>query len=360
MTSKFNSLLNTLGAGFNLKDTARGFLKPKGQLGDWQHAARTFGDDNFRLAPKAKFLYHVYFDINRSVLRDTSLKDRHQFEIGLLVKSVDLPKYTVKTVTMNQYNRKRIVQLSHDRTTISFKFHDDRADIVNRLWQNYYGYYYADPSIGQNKYYPPNNATKSAREIQVNYGFDNNSSLPFFNQIVLYQLNNRNYLSYTLINPLITAFNHDSPNSSDQTGGSSECSMSIAYEGISYDRGSISGGKVLGFAQDHYDKLPSPLSPAGGGTKTIFGEGGILAGISSISDNINQGNFLTAGIAAVNTYQNVKGLTKAGIASEGTALLGGLAAAGLGAAISGVKDTVFPSKSVVNTTKATPIDLQGA
>ena len=62
MTSKFNSLLNTLGAGFNLKDTARGFLRPKGQMGDWQHAARTFADDNFRLAPKAKFLYHVYFD----------------------------------------------------------------------------------------------------------------------------------------------------------------------------------------------------------------------------------------------------------------------------------------------------------
>ena len=51
MTSKFNSLLNTLGAGFNLKDTARGFLRPKGQMGDWQHAARTFADDNFRLAP---------------------------------------------------------------------------------------------------------------------------------------------------------------------------------------------------------------------------------------------------------------------------------------------------------------------
>jgi hypothetical protein len=360
MASRFNSLLNTLGAGFNLKDTARGFLRPKGQMGDWQHAARTFADDNFRLAPKAKFLYHVYFDINRGALKNQELKDRNQNEIGLLVKAVDLPKYTVKTMTLNQYNRKRVVQLSHDRTAINFRFHDDRAHIVNKLWQNYYSYYYADPTVGQSKYYPPSNATKGSSEITVNYGFDNNSSIPFFNQIILYQLNNRQYVSYTLINPLIATFNHDSPNSAEQGGGTSECSMSIAYEGISYDIGTVDSGKVKGFAQDHYDKNPSPLSPAGGGTKTIFGEGGVLAGIGSVADSINKGNYLTAGISAINTYQNAKGLTKAGIASEGTSILGGLAAAGaglaVGAAISGIKDTVFPSKSVVNTTKANPID----
>ena len=357
MASKFNSLLNTLGAGFNLKDTARGFLRPKGQMGDWQHAARTFSDDNFRLAPKAKFLYHVYFDINASTLRDSSLKDRHQFEVGLLVKSVDLPKYTVKTQTMNQYNRKKVVQLTHDRTAINFRFHDDRADIVNRLWQNYYAYYYADPLVGQRKYYPPNSATKGPSAITANYGFDNNSSLPFFNQIVLYQLNNRKYASYTLVNPLIASFNHDTPNSAEQSGGTSECSMSIIYEGISYDIGNIESGKVLGFAKEHYDKNPSPLSPAGGGTKTIFGTGGVLAGISSVADSINNGDFFTAGISAINTYQNAKGLTKAGIAAEGTKIIGGIAAAGVGAAISGIKDTVFPSKSVVNTTKAAPPDF---
>ena len=356
MTSKFNSLLNTLGAGFNLKDTARGFLRPKGQMGDWQHAARTFADDNFRLAPKAKFLYHVYFDINKTALRDDSLKDRHQFEIGLLVKSVDLPKYSIKTVTLNQYNRKKVVQLSHDRTTVNFKFHDDRADIINRLWQNYYSYYYADPLVGQNKFYT-RNATKGPSEIKVNYGFDNNSSVPFFNNIILYQLNNRKYVSYTLINPLITAFNHDSPSSSEQQGGTSECSMTIAYEGISYDVGAISSGKVVGFAQEHYDKNPSPLSPAGGGTKTIFGTGGVLDGISSVADNISQGNYFTAGIAAINTYQNVKGLTKAGIKNEGAGVLAGLAVAGAGAAISGIKDTIFPAKSVVDSTKAQPPDF---
>jgi hypothetical protein len=358
MTSKFNSLLNTLGAGFNLKDTARGFLKPKGQLGDWQHAARTFGDDDFRLAPKAKFLYHVYFDINKGTLRDQSLKDRHQFEIGLLVKSVELPKFTFKTSTVNQYNRKKIVQLSHEYQPIVFKFHDDRAHIVNRLWQNYYSYYYADPSVAKSEYYK-RNATSGPNDIKVSYGFDNNSSIPFFNKIVLYQLNKREYNSYTLINPLITAFNHDSANSAEQSGGSSECSMTIIYESVSYNIGPIQGDNVIGFAQDHYDKLPSPLSPAGGGTSTLFGTGGVLAGISSVADNLNNGNYLTAGIAAVNTYQNSKNLTKAGVAAEGTSLLAGVAIAGAGVAIGGIKDTFFPAKKLNDKTQATQTGIGG-
>jgi len=358
MTSKFNSLLNSIGAGFNIKDTAKGFLRPKGQLGDWQHAARTFVDDGFRLAPKAKFLYHVYFDINKGALRDTALKDRHQFEIGLLVKSVDFPKFTIKTSTVNQYNRKKVVQLSHEFQQMMFKFHDDRAHIVNRLWQNYYSYYYSDPSVAKSQFYK-RNATEGPSNIKVNYGFDNNSSIPFFNQIVLYQLNKREYNSYTLINPLITAFTHDTANSTEQGGGTSECTMSIMYESVAYDIGSIEGDNVIGFAQDHYDKLPSPLSPSGGGTKTIFGTGGLLNGIASAADSFSKGNYLTGGIEAINTYQNAKGLTKAGVAAEGNKLLAGAAIAGTALAINGIKDTFFPAKKPNNSTTATPSQIGG-
>jgi hypothetical protein len=356
MTSKFNALLNTLGAGFNLKDTAKGFLKPKGQLGDWQHAARTFVDDDFRLAPKAKFLYHVYFDINRGALRDQSIKDRHQFEVGLLVKSVELPKFTFKTQTVNQYNRKKVVQLTHEYQPIVFKFHDDRAHIVNRLWQNYYSYYYADSLVAKSEFYT-RNATEAPSTIKVNYGFDNNSSIPFFNKIVLYQLNKREYNSYTLINPLITGFNHDSPNSAEQGGGTAECTMTMVYESVSYNIGSIDGDAVTGFAKEHYDKLPSPLSPAGGGSKTLFGPGGVLGGIASVADNISKGNYLTAGIAAFNTYENAKSLTKAGIGAEGRNLLTGAALAGAGAAIGGIKDTFFPAQKPNNSTTASPVDF---
>jgi hypothetical protein len=358
MTSKFNSLLNTLGAGFSVKDTVKGFLRPKGQMGDWQHASRTFVDDNFRLAPKAKFLYHVYFHLNEGTQLDTSLKARHQNEIGLLVKSVELPKFQMKTLTLNQYNRKRVVQLTHEHQALNFKFHDDRAHIVNRLWQNYYSYYYVDAINSRLEGNYKKTAMKNSDSIRANYGFDNNSSLAFFKSIVLYQLNKREYVSYTLVNPMITAFSHDQPNSSEQSGGSAECTMSVAYEAVYYDIGTVKSGDVLGFAQEHYDKLPSPLSIAGGGTGRIFGEGGILDGIGGVAENIANGNafssidnFINTASAAANTYQNIKGLTKAGAAAEGSKVALGVA----GAAISsGIKGLSFPGRNITETTKAVP------
>ena len=65
MASKDNSFLDQL---------VNGLGNPKGNLGSWQHAARTFQDDYFRLAPKSKFLYHVFFDINTSALKSSNLK----------------------------------------------------------------------------------------------------------------------------------------------------------------------------------------------------------------------------------------------------------------------------------------------
>ena len=43
-----------------LDNLGKGVLNPKGNLGDFAHGARLYVDDSFRLAPKQKFLYHVY------------------------------------------------------------------------------------------------------------------------------------------------------------------------------------------------------------------------------------------------------------------------------------------------------------
>ena len=78
-------------------------------LRDPQHAARLFTDDQFRLAPKQKFLFHVAFNINEAACRDINLVQRHKNEIGMLVKNIDLPGFDITVETVNQYNRKRKV-----------------------------------------------------------------------------------------------------------------------------------------------------------------------------------------------------------------------------------------------------------
>lgn len=356
MASKNNGFLDQL---------VNGITNPKGNLGSWQHASRTFQDDYFRLAPKSKFLYHVFFDINTSALKSLNLKYQHQNEIGLLVKSADLPKFTLKTATLNQYNRKKVVQMDHELMPLNIKFHDDRAHIINTMWQNYYAYYYADPSAAKTPGAYSRNAMKSSNYIRTTYGFDNGSSIPFFNKIVLYQLNKREYVSYTLINPLITSFSHDQVQSSDQGSAGAENNMTIAYEAVSYNVGSIRGGKVKGFAVDHYDKSPSPLSAAGGGTSSIFGPGGVIDGAADVLDSLASGeafespaNFLSTAITAVNTYQNTKGLTNAGVRQEGRNLLIGGTIAVAAAGLSGLKNVVFPSRTGNGgTTQANQVDF---
>jgi len=356
MASPFNGLLNQIG---------NGLLRPKGQMGDWQHAARTFVDDYFRLAPKAKFLYHVFFKINRSAVFFQALTERHQNEVGLLVKAVELPKFNMKTQTLNQYNRKKVVQTSHNFGPMTLRFHDDRSHIVNILWQAYYKYYYADPTTATQKEAYLRNAMKSWSYVKGAHGFDNNSSIPFFDYISLYQLNKREFVQYKLINPVIQAFNHDNASSSDQGTAGAECTMTINYEAVTYDMGSISGGKVEGFAQEHYDKSPSPLSAAGGGTGSLLGAGGVLegaAGVFGAISNMNEngytlGGILDAGIAAKNTFDNAKKLNKAGIKQEGQNLITGavIGAAGLG--VQALKGISFSTPSSTPKTEAKPLNI---
>ena len=94
-----------------LDNLGKGVLNPKGNLGDFAHGARLYVDDSFRLAPKQKFLYHCVFNLDPSVskISDPPIKN-HQRELNMLVKNVDLPKYTIDMATVQQYNKKRKLQ----------------------------------------------------------------------------------------------------------------------------------------------------------------------------------------------------------------------------------------------------------
>jgi hypothetical protein len=282
------------------------------------------------------------------------LTQRHRTELGLLVKSVDLPRFNMKTQVMNQYNRKKVVQLSHDFGPMTFRFHDDRAHIVNMMWQSYYKYYYADPTTAE----VPGSYNKSAYKafdyIRGAHGFDNNSTIPFFNTIILYQINKREFISYTLINPLITNFVHDQVSSSDQGSQPAECQMTLNFEAVTYDSGSVESGKIKGFAQDHYDKSPSPLSPLGGGGSSIFGLGGVLDGAATVLSEASKGNIFNAAVGAINTYNNAKNINKAGAREEAKSLALSVGLSTIGAGVNALRGTTIPINNTKSSTPATP------
>lgn len=238
-----------------------------GSLRDYTHASKVFRSFGYELKPKFKFLYHVVFNINvqeipglRSVLNATSVG-----ELSYIVKTAELPKYTITTETLNQYNRKRVVQTRINYDPVNITFHDDGGDLARNLWYNYYSYYYKDPT---QQYGTPNNTNGSlgpsanrttgfgynARDIYAqnrlvnDWGYigesisDGNTSgstgkPPFFKDIRIYGFDGgKNYSEYVLINPLITNWNHDTYDYS-QGNGIMQHSMTIAYETVKYYQG---------------------------------------------------------------------------------------------------------------------------
>lgn len=337
-------------------------------LRDYQHGQRLFRESDLRLAPKAKFLYHVVFNINSTALKGLNFKYKHQNEINMLVKTAELPKFTVQTEALNQYNRKKVLQVKIDYQPVTLRFHDDNFGVVGQLWYNYYHYYFGDTSAADVPGAYNRTAMKNQSFIRGKYGLDNGSSIPFFTSIDIYQLAKKAWYKYKLINPVITAWNHDMLDSSSSQPG--EQSMTLAYESVGYETGVVRNGNPIGFSQEHYDLTPSPYSnhpefrraaatpTALGGGSTIFGQGGILSSISGIIDAVGNGalntpaGFLATAAAAVNTYQNVKSLSK----EQAIGQIAGVAATGLNRVvtqgISGQQNYAFP-QSVQNTiTKA--------
>jgi len=300
-----------------------GATNPKGTLGDFQHAQRLYIDNAMRLAPKTKFLSFVNFNLTRNALNTLPrLDNRHVAELNMLVKRFDLPQYTANIDTKNQYNRKKNIQTRLDYQPISLALHDDNLGITTMLMEGYYRYYFKDSNISDiEATYDPRSTYKEDNGRTFRFGLDNDKMVPFFRNIKLYQFSRHEYTEYTLVNPIISQWGHDTM---DQTDGSgiAENRMVINYESVLYDRGAIGEDSPATFATSHYDTTPSPLSIEGGGIGSLFGAGGVLDGGSSVLRDITSGNIgLDTIIKGANTIRNGRGLTFKSIVNEGLNIL---------------------------------------
>jgi hypothetical protein len=284
-------------------------------LKDYAHAAKTFLPNGYELVPRNKFLFHTYFNINTGIpLLNNAFPTEDKVQIGLMVKTIQLPKFSLETETLNQYNRKRVIQKKINYGNLTMTFHDDGGSLVRNMWYNYYSYYYKDPtrtyltpratngSSGENataagfSYNPrdiydndrPVNDWGYAGESYNDSGSTVSGKLAFFRDITVYGLNQHKWVSYVLINPLIKSWDHDTYDYS-QGNGTMQNSMTIEYETVKYYEGAIGGVRpdtnVVGFADPaYYDNIPSSLSRPGS-TQTVLGQGGLLdAGIGIVED----------------------------------------------------------------------------
>lgn len=367
-------------AGFiqNLLTDAAGGLFGSDYLRDYTHASKTFRPNAYQYAPKFKFLFHVYFEINQSAYA-VGLPQGANF--GLAVKSVKLPSYSFDTHQLNQYNRKRIVQTKIKYDPIDINFHDDNGNLIRNMWYNYYTYYYKDASkpvvsisgrqaqqTGNGS--QPNNTNYNLRNIysqsitgDTDWGYVGETSdspatntqaangqtkVPFFKNITVFGFNQHNYVAYTLINPIINKFSHDTYNYAEGNG-TMENTMTLDYETVKYFQGAIDGKEpsniVAGFGlNSNYDRVTSPIARPGS-QSSILGQGGLIDGIfgnerrdpvtgdilrgpdgkplytsTGFIEDLSNGNIGPAIVKAGTTYNTLKNMNlKQAIKSEVTA-----------------------------------------
>jgi hypothetical protein len=289
---------------------------PDQGLRDYTHAAKTFRSGGYDLAPRNKFLFYVYFNLNTAIPAVANLLSGGKSStIGLTVKTAQLPGYTIDVNTMNQYNRKRLVQTKINYNPATIVFNDDHSDLVRNMWYQYYQYYYSDPtykygntpnqsgilgeiSTALSGFSYGSNDTYSASRPAQKWGLSgqgyNNPSLqslasslltgpasgqePFFRDITIYGMSQKTYAQYTMINPLISEWTHDTYDYG-QGNGIMTHTMSIRYENVKYYSGAIGGAQpsdpVTGFADPaYYDVVTSPIAVPGS-TATVESQGTI-------------------------------------------------------------------------------------
>ena len=238
----------------------------EGSVRDYKHAAQIFRTNDFARAPKSKYLFYVSFKINDAARANgftSTPTPTGPNELSYLVKNVEMPKFELEVQSLNQYNRKVLVQRQIKYNPISIKFHDDNNGSLRHFWTSYYNYYYADGRDGvdfsvDDKY---SGTRRSSR-----WGFNTDSVAPYLSYIDIYSMYHSQAQQIRIHNPLISNFSHDNHDYADGSGVL-ESSMTLQYTGVTYKDGIDATEGIPGFGQaapETYDTEYSDLTSGNG------------------------------------------------------------------------------------------------
>lgn len=266
--------------------------KSSDTLRSYQHASRIFVDSNFRLSPKYGFLYYVEFDFNPMISNVSNISAQ---EMGMIVKNINLPKFTMDVKAHNAYNRVNLVQNKIKYDPINITFHDDQADTVRNFWYDYYSFFYRDSDYNDatygiiNKYQerPSFSWGYTPRPVSGYNSANGYQNYQYIQAIRIYSLYQKNFSEYELVNPIITSFRHGEHNTSDG-GGLLEHQMSVQFETVKYQTGYTTQNTAGGYIDLHYDNTPTPLVSNPGDVNLVDnGQGGVATAPDTITDLAN-------------------------------------------------------------------------
>jgi len=295
-------------------------LEKGDQIKDFQHAARLFVDNNYELQPRYQHLFAVVFNFTPDAAQ--LFNSVEKMEIPMLVKTIDLPSFTVQTETHNQYNKQTHSQHKINYSPVNITFHDDQKDLIRSFIHTYQNFYYKDSShpLGSGTY---NTENKYTGYRNGQWGFSQGNTR-FFKDIRVYSMYQKRFAEYTLVNPIVTSFGHDSH--AYASGGLMQHNMSINYEAVKYSTGFVNNINPKGFGEIHYDKTPSPLGQFGNLLEdTVLFQGGLLDAAGSVAQDLFSGNILGAVVKGAVIFNEAKDIDLGSVLEkDGTRILGGI------------------------------------
>lgn len=338
-------------------------------LRSYQHASRIFVDANFRLSPKYGFLFYVEFDFNPLI---SNVSNTAAQELGMIVKNVGLPKFSIDTKAHNAYNRVNLVQNKIKYDPINITFHDDQADTVRDFWYDYYSFFYRDSDYNDATYgiiskyqeRPSFEWGYTPRVVSSYNAANAYQNYQYIQAIRIYSLYQKNFSEYELINPIITSFRHGEHSNGDSSG-ILEHQMSVQFETVKYQTGYTTENTVGGYIDLHYDRTPTPLVKNPSDVNLVDnGMGGATTAPYQVTDLANfnlsttggsvmpqpSGSALNASAAFASIASSVMS-TSAGAGINA----GGFALPALGSLTSGLS-----SGMIVNQLKAAAVGIAGS
>lgn len=210
-------------------------------------APRVFGllNSKFNRVPRYRFLFWVNF-----VRNDLSVNKTYsnwQDGVSLLVEGINRPSMNFNLNTLNQYNKKRLVQSGVSYSPVTVRLYDTVDQKVFSMFHDYFQYYYGDGLANQNswnydiitpEYFPVNNEKDFGfNPPSVNIATDNifsSSNNYFFERLEIYEFNHKKFNKYSLIHPKISSFTYDD-NTYRDMGTPQMITLTFSYEGVVWE-----------------------------------------------------------------------------------------------------------------------------
>jgi hypothetical protein len=274
-----------------------------------KHAFNNFGMNNSLLTGfKHKFTFFVEFQISQSVdealksinMNDTSVNEYNK-GLSFEVKTADRPSLNIDLQTLNEYNRKRVIQQHIEYQDFNIHFYD--VGLGAKMVKDYLKFYYADFRHTDASAWNDSGLLSSEFNMDTwGFGFQPISNNQyFFDYITLYQLHSyHKYDAYTFIHPKIKSANFGESDYS--VSDIHTINLTFAYEGLVIKLGETLENKhTNAFRLDvnstgvELENGP-PASPGARTTPTIRGEtrpatlGNTATNTSDIKKILDQSN----------------------------------------------------------------------